>query len=328
MLNKIFISLACYRDPEITPTIRDAYNKAKYRDLLVFGVYAQMAENDEKIDLNFIEDKEQVRLLIKDYTKARGPSYARYIIYNKLYKDELYYLQIDSHTRFAENWDIQLIEMHSKLSANSVISTYPKGYQLKNDTNLAKSEKMNILKFKKIRDGIPIFNTITIPQEDRPKRNYFWAAGYSFCYGAIFKIIPFDPHLKNLFWGEEFLMSLRFFTNNVKIYSPNRHVIYTLWTRNYRHTFWELKERMNGKFEIYGFLSFLRLCSIANFIPDQSGFFEKLELKFRDEIEKYGVGKKKSVEEFYNRIGIKENIKKEDYNKIIQKIYFSLKINL
>jgi hypothetical protein len=60
MLNKIFISLACYRDPEITPTIRDAYNKAKYRDLLVFGVYAQMAENDEKIDLNFIEDKEQV----------------------------------------------------------------------------------------------------------------------------------------------------------------------------------------------------------------------------------------------------------------------------
>ena len=328
MLNKIFISLACYRDPEITPTIQDAYNKAKNKHLLIFGVYAQMAETDEKIDLNFIEDKDQIRLLVKDYTKARGPSYARYIIYNKLYKDELYYLQIDSHTRFAENWDVQLIEMHSKLSANSIISTYPRGYQLKNDTNLTKSEKMNILKFKKIRDGIPIFNTTTIPQEDRPKRNYFWAAGYSFCYGAIFKIIPFDPHLKNLFWGEEFLMSLRFFTNNVKIYSPNRHVIYTLWTRNYRHTFWELKERMNGKFEIYGFLSFLRLCSIANFIPNKGEFFEKLETKFRDEIEKYGVGNKKSVEEFYNRIGIKENIKKEDYNKIIQKIYFSLKINL
>jgi len=327
MLNKIFISLACYRDPEITPTIRDAYNKAKNKNLLVFGVYAQMAEIDEKIDLSFI-DKEQVRLLVKDNTKARGPSYARYIIYNKLYKDELYYLQIDSHTRFAENWDIELIAMHSKLSANSVISTYPKGYQLHHDMNLAKSDRMNILKFKKIRDGIPIFNTITIPQEDKPKRNYFWAAGYSFCYGAIFKIIPFDPHLKNLFWGEEFLMSLRFFTNNIKIYSPNRHVIYTLWTRNYRHTFWELKEKMNGKFETYGFLSFLRLCSIANFIPNNGGFFEKLESKFRDEIEKYGVGNKKTIEDFYNRIGIKDNIKKEDYNKITQKIYFSLKINL
>ena len=123
-------------------------------------------------------------------------------------------------------------------------------------------------------------------------------------------------------------MSLRFFTNNIKIYSPNRHIIYTLWTRNYRHTFWELKEKMNGKFETYGFLSFLRLCSIANFIPNNGGFFEKLESKFRDEIEKYGVGNKKTVEDFYNRIGIKDNIKKEDYNKIIQKIYFSLKINL
>jgi [Skp1-protein]-hydroxyproline N-acetylglucosaminyltransferase len=328
MLNKIFISLACYRDPEIIPTIRDAYNKAQNKHLIVFGIYAQMAPTDNKIDLSFIEDKEQIRLLIRDNTKARGPSYARYIIYNKLYKDEIYYLQIDSHTRFVENWDTELIAMHSKLSANSVISTYPKGYQLNHDIILAKSDRMNILKFKKIKDGIPIFNTISIPQEDKPKRNYFWAAGYSFCYGAIFKIIPFDPHLKNLFWGEEFLMSLRFFTNNIKIYSPNRHIIYTLWTRNYRHTFWELKEKMNGKFETYGFLSFLRLCSIANFFPYNFRFFEKLEPKFKDEIEKYGIGNKKSVEDFYNRIGIKDNIKKEDYNKIIQKIYFSLKINL
>jgi hypothetical protein len=218
--------------------------------------------------------------------------------------------------------------MHSKLSANSVISTYPKGYQLQHDDHLPTSQKMNILKFKKVRDGIPIFNTTTIPQEDKPRRNYFWAAGYSFCYGAIFKIIPFDPHLKNLFWGEEFLMSLRFFTNNIKIYSPNRHIIYTLWTRNYRHTFWELKEKMNGKFETYGFLSFLRLCSIANLLPNNNSLFQKLEPKFRDEIEKYGVGNKKTADDFYTRIGIKECIGKEDYNKIIQKIYFSLKINL
>jgi len=328
MLNKIFISLACYRDPEIIPTVRDAYNKAQNKHLLVFGVYAQMASIDEKIDLSFIEDQEQVRLLVKDNTKARGPSYARYIIYNKLYRDELYYLQIDSHSRFAENWDTNLISMHTKLSANSVISTYPKGYQLHQDANLPTSEKMNILKFKKIRDGIPIFNTITISQEAKPKRNYFWAAGYSFCYGAIFKIIPFDPNLKNLFWGEEFLMSLRFFTNNIKIYSPNRHIIYTLWTRNYRHTFWELKEKMNGKFETYGFLSFLRLCSIANLLPNNTSLFQKLEPKFRDQIEKYGVGNKKTTDDFYTRVGIKEYIAKEDYNKIIQKIYFSLKINL
>ena len=334
MLDKIFISLACYRDPEIIPTVQDAYNKAKNKHLLIFGIYAQMSEEDEKIDLSFITNKEQVRLLVKDNTKARGPSYARYIIYNKLYKDELYYLQIDSHTRFIENWDIELITMLSKLSANSVISTYPKGYQLNNEKIILTNEKMTVLKFKKLRDGIPIFNTTTIIQEDKPKRNYFWAAGYSFCYGAIFKIIPFDPHLKNLFWGEEFLMSLRFFTNNVKIYSPNRHILFTLWSRNYRHTFWELKEKMNGKFETYGFLSFLRLCKICNFYPNDSNdsndsnFFSIFSKKFKKDIEKYGIGNKKTANEFYKRIGIKEIIEKEDYKKIMLRLYFSLKINL
>jgi hypothetical protein len=70
------------------------------------------------------------------------------------------------------------------------------------------------------------------------------------------------------------------------------------------------------------------LCSIANFLPDNSSLFQKLEPKFRDEIEKYGLGNKKTTDEYYSRIGIKESIEKEDYNKIIQKIYFSLKINL
>ena len=132
MLDKIFISLACYRDPEIIPTVKDAYNKAKNKESLIFGIYAQMSEEDEKIDLSFINNK-QVRLLVNKNTKARGPSYARYIIFNKLYKNELYYLQIDSHTRFIENWDTELITMLSKLSVNSVISTYPNGYNINKD---------------------------------------------------------------------------------------------------------------------------------------------------------------------------------------------------
>ena len=60
----IFISIACYRDSEVVPTIRDAYEKAANRDRLVFGVYAQMHENDGDIDLSFLPD-EQVRLLLK-----------------------------------------------------------------------------------------------------------------------------------------------------------------------------------------------------------------------------------------------------------------------
>lgn len=316
----IFISIACYRDPEVIPTVKDAYEKAKYKSNLVFGVYAQMGEDDPKLDFSFIDPK-QMRLLVKSNLKARGPSYARYIIYNKLYKNELFYLQIDSHTRFIPNWDEELVEMLLSLKANSVISTYPKGYHL-NSNVLPDSKSMNVLKLKKIKDGIPILTSVT-EILSAPKRNFFWAAGYSFCYGAIFKFVPFDPHLKNLFWGEEFLMSLRFFTNGIKIFTPNKHIVYTLWTRDYRHTFWELKNIIGSKFQIYGFLSVLRLCEIGK-LYDNDFFKDKIS----KELDKYGLGSKKTAEEYYEKTGINELIKKEDYDKIISKIYFSLKNEL
>jgi len=313
----IFISIACYRDPEVIPTVKDAYNKAKFKSNLIFGIYAQMAEEDNKLDFSFINDN-QIRLLIKPHFKARGPSYARYIIYNKLYKDELFYLQIDSHSRFIENWDEELVNMLLSLKANSVISTYPKGYQLNSDY-LQKDRRMNVMKLKKIRDGIPIWES-QMKELDGMQRNLFWAAGYSFCYGVIFKFVPFDPYLKNLFWGEEFLMSIRFYTNNIKIYTPNKDVVYTLWSRNYRHTFWELKEKLGSKFTVYGFLSFLRLCKIGG-LYEGDIFREKIGKK----LDKYGLGRKKKLERFYEKSGIKSLIEKEDYERIISKHYFSLK---
>jgi len=314
---KIFISIACYRDEEIIETILDGYEKAKNKNNLVFGAFIQVAEED--LDMSKIPSKINIRVLRKDYTKARGPAYARAIIYEKLYQGELYYLQIDSHSRFVEGWDEGLIEMLKSLKANSVISTYPKGYQ--RGKQVYPYKKVNVLKLKKIRDGIPIFSS-AIDMLEKPKRNYFWAAGFSFCYGAIFKIIPFDPYLKNLFWGEEFLMSLRFYTHNVKIYTPHKNLVYTLWSRDYRHTFWELKKVYGSRFEINGFISFLRLCLIAKF-----NIKEDYDEKVKIEIDKFGIGKKKSVEDYFEKTGIKELIKDLDYDILINKYFNSLNLS-
>ena len=319
----IFISIACYRDSEVVPTIRDAYEKAANRGRLVFGVYAQMHENDGDIDLSFLPE-EQVRLLVKSNTRARGPAYARYTIYERLYKNELYYLQIDSHSRFVEGWDNELVDMLGQLRANSVISTYPKGYQLKSD-RLPQTNRVNVLKLKKIRAGVPVL-TSYVDVLEKPQRNMFWAAGFSFCYGAIFKVVPFDPNLKNLFWGEEFLMSLRFFTNNIRVYTPHKNVVFTLWTRDYRHTFWELKERMNGRFEVHGLVSFLRLCKIGRLCSDE--VFDRIDVgQITEDLDKYGAGKRKTIEQYYEKSGIANLLGEEDYERLINKIYFSLKLN-
>ena len=50
ILGDIFISIACYRDPEVIPTVKDAYDKSKYKKNLIFGVYAQMSDEDKNLD--------------------------------------------------------------------------------------------------------------------------------------------------------------------------------------------------------------------------------------------------------------------------------------
>jgi hypothetical protein len=37
-INKIFVHIALYRDPELLPTIKDRLDKAKYPENLTFGI--------------------------------------------------------------------------------------------------------------------------------------------------------------------------------------------------------------------------------------------------------------------------------------------------
>ena len=43
--------------------------------------------------------------------------------------------------------------------------------------------------------------------------------------------------------GEEFLIALRFYTNNINVYTPSKNMVYTLWNRDYRPTFWEIRRK-------------------------------------------------------------------------------------
>src|SRR6185437_2943135 len=57
-----------------------------------------------------------------------------------LYQGEEYTLQIDSHSRFAQGWDEQMIEMLAECpSPRAIISCYPPGYippdQFETDAN-------------------------------------------------------------------------------------------------------------------------------------------------------------------------------------------------
>ena len=108
-------------------------------------------------------------------------------------------------------------------------------------------------------------------------------------------------------------MALRFYTSGIEVYTPDRNIVYTLWDRNYRPTFWELRNIDPKKFDAHGLISFLRLCKIAGFY--NSRIAEERVLK---DLQIYGSGKVRRIDEFLEVGGIKEMTKDVVYLKYVR----------
>jgi hypothetical protein len=174
-----------------------------------------------------------VRIMKIDYTKAKGPTYARYYC-SKLWRGEEYYLQIDSHVFFEKNWDQDLIKMINQIKSNPeesnkpVLSVFP-----------PTQEQMNISGFPEMDNGtlkdngIPIFLCGWSKNTNTPRRSnkQFGAAGFLFLESKFLYEVPFDPNLSHLFQGEEVLFSARLFTNGWDFYTPNKKICYHHYNR-------------------------------------------------------------------------------------------------
>lgn len=56
----------------------------------------------------------QVTLMDVRAEQSEGPTFARYLA-SKLYTNQEFFFQIDSHLHFADGWDVILKDMYSKL---------------------------------------------------------------------------------------------------------------------------------------------------------------------------------------------------------------------
>jgi len=108
-MKTIFVSIASYNDPSLAKTIRSALSMADNPDNLVFGLGLQYYEEPDLSEFN--------NLKIISYNPDTRPGIVR-IRHNisKLYSDEDFYLQIDSHYDFSEGWDTDLINYHKEIS--------------------------------------------------------------------------------------------------------------------------------------------------------------------------------------------------------------------
>jgi hypothetical protein len=236
-MSTIFISVASYRDPELESTLIDMVEKAEKPGRLHIGIIYQGTDR-ERPDFSFLPKYSLVSMHPRE---ARGVGFARSKAMS-LYQGETYFLQIDSHMRFVQDWDrlaISQLEAAQALTENRVIlSSFPAPYSLEGKTTVIHTKQVGDwavvpTKQKAILRKSKEWGAERVDFEDQslslPEQSNTVLAGFIFTYGEIVKEIPYDPEIS--FFGEEICFAARAWTRGWDIYSPSTIIAYHFYHR-------------------------------------------------------------------------------------------------
>jgi len=238
---KIFVQIASYRDPELLPTIEDMLKKAKNPENLVFGICWQY-DSSEPIDM--FDGQKQFRISKHHYSESEGLGWARHIT-NTLYDGEEYTLQIDSHHRFVQDWDVICLEdfkQAKETSENPIISTYCTPFDPKSEEKTWIPTPCLMSQYEFSGDRL-LMSMPWYIQDYKTKTRVIRARTISghfyFTYGKFIVDVPYDPDIYFGGYTEETSLSVRAFTKGYDFYSPYRMVMWHEYTRNYRVKHWD-----------------------------------------------------------------------------------------
>ena len=219
----IFVSIAAYRDPQLAPTIADCLRKASHPERLRFGICWQ--HGAEESALSFLDDS-RFRVLDVDWRDSRGACWARAQIMN-LWQGEDWFLQVDSHCRFASGWDTMLLRQLAETGSDKpVLSTYATPFT-PGEREVLAGEPLRMVFQAFTPDGIPQLKPEGFPsgsKPERPVRARFLSAGFLFAGGSFVEEVPYDPEL--YFMGEESAMTVRAFTHGYDLFHPAETVVW------------------------------------------------------------------------------------------------------
>jgi len=287
---KIFVQIAAYRDPELLPTIRHCIERAKYPENLTFGICWQRAEDES---LEEIENDSRFKIVKVPYSESKGACWARSKT-NELYNKEDFTLQIDSHMRFIQNWDDVLVKMWKELNdPKAVFTAYPPQYEplQKEDEWKNIPHICNVYSFKDGQTQQRPDSPADFLRKKTPYRAVHIAAGFVFGPGSIIEHVPYDPQF--YFCGEESALTVRLFTHGYNLYHPHKTIIYHYYERKNEVKHWD-DDTNWGQY--------------TNTTTERLNCLLQRNTKFN--LGKYGLGNKRTLEDFQNYSGIdyKRNI--------------------
>ena len=290
--NKIFISIASYRDSELIPTIEDCLENAKSPNNLVFGISRQYHPDDKFDDLSIYKNDKRFKVIETPHKKSLGVCHARHQIQG-LYDDEEFYFQLDSHHRFIKDWDFKvkktLRSLIKKGHKKPIISSYLPSYipGTENESKLDDIWRTYIDRF--MPEGpIFIFPESIESKSGEPESARFLSGHFIFSQGSFVKEVPYDPNL--YFHGEESSLAVRAFTHGYDLFHLHRPWFWHHYTREGGARHWDDV----SKWEDLNKKSFLRYKQLLG-MDDQR----------RRNFKKYGLGKERSLNDYELYSGIR-----------------------
>ena len=294
----IFVSIASYRDDVCNSTLKSLFDMAKNPSNIFVGICQQNKSSEDQDCLESFENNCNVRIIRIPYYEAKGPTYARYLC-STLWNGEEYFLQIDSHSKFVKDWDEKCINMIKQikdlgLSKKPVLSHYPREISEYESISKEDSQKNQVPRMCKSffnnRGMISFMGSQTMDTENKP----YVAGGMCFCESYFLDELPYDPSLPYLFVGEEILHSIRFYTNGWDIFTPTENIVFHEYTRANKPKIWTDNPYYSD------IPAFEKVKKYINLVDKDY----ELPNELKNNLDKYGLGKNRTLEDYYKFAGI------------------------
>ena len=298
MNNKIFIQVASYRDPQLVPTIKDCLAQAAFPENLVFGIAWQHNNNDTWDTLDEFQGDPRFRIIDIPYEESQGACWARNLI-QKVYQNEEYTLQLDSHHRFIKNWDTECISMITQLQDKGypkpVLTSYISSFDPENDPEKRAEVPWRMVFDRFIPEGAIFFLPTDIPnwkELTEPVASRFYSAHFCFTLGSFAQEVQHDPNY--YFHGEEISIAARAYTWGYDLFHPHKVIAWHEYTRKGRSKQWDDDKKWGEK---------NALCHARNRkLFEMDGEIQNIDFG------RYGFGPVRTLEDYEKYAGI--NFKK------------------
>jgi len=291
---KIFVQIASYRDPQLKLTIDDCIKNAKHPKNLVFGITNQYHPDDE-FNINEYQQDKRFRIENVLYSESKGACWARNLLQQR-YSGETYTLQIDSHMRFAPDWDVEMIKMVKQLQKKGfkkpLLTGYVSSFDPDNDPSGRVQEPWRMSFDRFIPEGAVFFLPETIPgwqtlTEPVPAR--FYSAHYCFTLGQFSNEVQHDNEF--YFHGEEIAVGVRAYTWGYDLFHPHKTLIWHEYTRKDRVKSWDDDKEWGKKNE-------------SAHLKNRKLFSMDGEVYNPEEFGKYGFGTERTLKDYEKYSGL------------------------